>query len=72
MNAKPSPVTLSPKQIMLELLCSFVALAVKQSPTTAALIPGILLAAMDMPTPVPQQSIPSVHSPDFILLATAT
>lgn len=38
--------------------------AEKVSAQFAALTPLTLFAAIEMPTPVPQQKMPSLHSPD--------
>ena len=57
-NASPLPRTLSPNDSIFALLCAFDTLAENTSDTTAHLIPGTLLAAKDIPIPVPQHTIP--------------
>lgn len=61
-NARLSPRTRSPRQSTLLLLCLLVIIAEKASETTAARTPFILLAAIDIPIPVPQQSTPKLFS----------
>lgn len=69
-KACPGPITLAPIARILASLCSLVACALNVSWHSAARIPFILLAAIDMPIPVPHISIPLSHSPDTIALAT--
>jgi len=65
--ASSVPTILAPNAMMFALLCSFVSLADTGSLTTAARTPFTLLAAMEIPIPVPQIKTPASTSP----LATA-
>ena len=58
MRASPGPTTRAPTDTMLDALCSRDNLAVYGSEHTTARAPGTLLAAIEMPTPVPQASRP--------------
>ena len=71
-SAVPIPITLLPRASIFALLCSMLILAMKVSVQRAALMPGILLAAIDIPIPVPQTKIPFSHSPFLIAWATET
>ena len=55
------PVTRSPMQSAFALLCSLANWAVNTDSTWAARIPWILLAAMLIPSPVPQIKIAAAH-----------
>jgi hypothetical protein len=55
---------------MFELLCRRVYFAEKWSLQTAARMPLTLLAASDIPIPVPQTKIPIWFSPSATLFAT--
>ena len=57
------PITLAPNARMLVLLCCLESLAVYGSLQTTARIPSTLLAAREIPTPVPQIRIPRSTSP---------
>ena len=61
------PITRAPNAITFALLCSFAILAVYGSLHTTARIPFTLLAASEIPAPVPHIAIPCSTSP----LATA-
>ena len=64
------PMTRAPKAMMLELLCCLDKRAVYGSLHTQARMPCTLLAASEMPTPVPQISTPPSTSPAATSLAT--
>jgi len=66
-SASISPVTAAPRAIMLVSLCSRVSLADMGLSSSAQRMPLTLLAVMDTPMPVVQQTMPRSHSP----LATA-
>ena len=68
--ASPGPTTLPPSASTFASLCSLVACAQKQSVHYAARIPGTLLAAIEIPIPVPQIRIPFSHSPSTMACAT--
>ena len=64
-------VVLAPRQRTLALLCWRESAAMDSSKTSAARMPGILLAAMLMPTPVVQISRPSLAFCAMTVCATA-
>ena len=71
LSASPGPMTLAPIANIFASLCSLVACAEKQSWQSAALIPFILFAEIDIPIPVPQMMIPLSHSPEATAFAAA-
>ncbi len=68
--SNPIPVKSTPGSNTFSLLCNRVPLAEKQSLYKAQWILGILLAAMGMPMPVLQMTMPFLHSPDATAWAT--
>ena len=60
---KCNPVIRPPTPIMLAFNCSFAYFAVVVSRTSATRAPGTLLADAEIPTPVPQRTIPRSASP---------
>ena len=70
LSAIPSPTTRAPMHRTFASLCSRVASALKQSPQSAARMPGILFAVMETPIPVPQMMMPRSHSPETTAFAT--
>jgi len=69
---RPPPVTRSPRQRTLASLWARVMRASHSVRQSAARTPGILLAAIDMPMPVPQTRMPKRALPEATSRDTAT